>query len=748
MPSTETKGGVDRGAPPKRNDGSGSGLDAKPIILTLGILIIALICIGVALAIHELRLRDLNEERRTLTAIDLLLVEETEHTLQSVDLVLVNVAEKLIADDLTTAKQFAAREADRPTYEMLKSRLIGIPQLDAVSLISAKGQLVNFSRSFPTPDVNVADRDYFQALKDKPSTRPFISQPVQSRNTGSWTVYLARRVTGSSGEFLGLVIGAIDLTYFENLYKTLQIGPGGAVSLWRADGTLLARYPSRPDIGHVFKTAHLAEVTQSSRPIAYEVDDSFDGPQRLIATMAAKQFPIVVNISKSTGQILTDWNQVAALMAAGTFLCIVALGFVLWLLMRQFNTYKALAQAHEERSKAVAEREQAEAQLRQAQKLEAIGQLTGGIAHDFNNLLTAVLGNLELLKKQTETSDERLHRWASNAYDAANRGAVLTQRLLVFSRRQPLDPRATDVVTLLASMSDLLRRTLGENIEVVTDIVPELWPAFADLNQLDNAILNIAINARDAMEGRGHLIIAARNCHIEEQHDGDNLEIEPGEYVRLAITDTGKGIEQAVLERVFEPFFSTKPIGQGTGLGLSQVYGFVKQTGGHVQIHSEPGQGTTVELYLPRAAHDDLAQPASEQIEDIVRTPGMGTILVVEDDPGVRAYSGEILRELGFFVREAPNARAALDMLRNNSGIDLLFSDIGLPGMNGPELVREALQLRPQLKILLTTGYAQDKTIELSRSEPGVLLIAKPFGRAELAQKIRTLLSPSSQQCA
>ncbi|HEY5226428.1 MAG TPA: ATP-binding protein, partial [Methylovirgula sp.] len=305
-----------------------------------------------------------------------------------------------------------------------------------------------------------------------------------------------------------------------------------------------------------------------------------------------------------------------------------------------------------------------------------------------------------------------------------------------------------NIVTLLASMSDLLRRTLGENIVIVTDVVPELWSAFADLNQLDNAILNVAINARDAMEGRGHLIIAARNCHIGDDAAPGAPEIDPGDYVRLAITDTGKGIEQEVLERVFEPFFSTKAAGQGTGLGLSQVYGFIKQTGGHVNILSEPGQGTTVELYVPRAAQDELAQSASDASDEIVRAPGAGaTILVVEDDPSVRIYAGEILRELGFFVREAPNARAALEVLRSDSEIDLLFSDIGLPGMNGPELARAALQLRPELKVILATGYARETAVGFSQSLNGALLIAKPFGRAQLAETIRKLL-PAPQKCA
>ena len=747
MASTENQDEPGRSAAAKANGWSGAGIDARRMILVSGLLAMVLICVGVALAIHELYRRDMNEERRTLSAIDILLVQETEHAVQSVDLVLINVAEKLNADNLTTAKHFATRESDRATFDMLKSRIIGIPQLTVVSLIGAEGQLVNYSRSFPPGDFAVTDRDYFQHLKDTRSDQAFISEPVQNRATGEWTIYLARRVTSASGRFLGLVIGGINLDYFENLYKTLQLGGGGAVGLWRSDGTLLARFPTNggPRFGPVKAT--LEKTSQIAQPTTYEAAGTNGEPARLVATMASQQFPIVVTVSKATDQILKDWNQVALLMIAGTCICIAALGFVLWLLLRQFKTYQALARAHEERSKAVAEREQAEAQLRQAQKLEAIGQLTGGIAHDFNNLLTAVLGNLELLKKQTEKTDDRLNRWASNAYDAANRGAALTQRLLVFSRRQPLESRATDVTSLLASMSDLLRRTLGENVQVATDIVSDLWPAYADINQLDNAILNVAINARDAMEGRGYLTISARNCQI----DGDaneNSEIKAGDYVKLAITDTGKGIEQEVLERVFEPFFSTKPIGQGTGLGLSQVYGFVKQSGGHIQIRSTPGQGTTVELYLPRAQQDGVVEPISESIDDGSRAPDMGAILVVEDDPDVRAYSGEILRDLGFFVREAANAQTALDMLRSDCAIDVLFSDIGLPGMTGTELAREAQKLRPKLRILLTTGYAQDKSIERARSEAGVLLMTKPFGRADLAQKIRTLLASPAPEPA
>lgn len=717
-------------------------LQPQPIIIGFGVLIILLVCIGAGLAIRELRLRDINDEKRELTALDLLLAEETERTLQNVDLVLRSLQEDLPLDGVTRAQELIRTESDAATYSLLKSRIVGIPQLASVSVIGFDGRLVNSSGQHPVPQVNVAGADYFKSMQDAPISSSYLSQPAHNPD-GTWNVYLARRINSPSGKFLGLVVAAIDLGYFENLYKTLEIGGHGAVSLWRRDGTLLARYPSLQGIGQVFKIPAFSGILRDDQPVTYETAKGLDGRPRIVATMPVRQFPLVVNISKGVGQILAEWHQAATLIAVGAFLCVIALCFVLWLLVRQFGAHAALAAADSERNKAVAEREQAEAQLRQAQKLESIGQLTGGIAHDFNNLLIAVLGNLELLKKYTERGEARLHRWASNAFDAANRGAVLTQRLLVFSRRQPLEPHAADLVAMVASMSDLLRRTLGENIDIETHIAPGLWQAFADINQLDNAILNIAINARDAMEGYGRLTIAAANCQIDEQHDGA-AEIAPGKYVLLSISDTGKGIEKDVLDRVFEPFFSTKPVGQGTGLGLSQVYGFVKQTGGHVKIDSAPGQGTTVNLYLPRAeAQESEAADASDSEEQ----PGgqsQGTVLVVEDDPDVRAYSAEILRDLGYRVREAGNAKSALDMLQERMEFALLFSDVGLPGMKGTELAEEALRLRPHLKVLLTTGYAQDALIERCRFEHGILLLPKPFARAELAQKIKQLLVPKS----
>jgi CheY-like chemotaxis protein len=339
-----------------------------------------------------------------------------------------------------------------------------------------------------------------------------------------------------------------------------------------------------------------------------------------------------------------------------------------------------------------------------------------------------------------------MQRWANSASEAAKRGATLTQRLLAYSRRQPLDPKPTDVMHLLNSMSDLLRSTLGENIEIQTTVEDGLWPAFVDVNQLDSAILNIAINARDAMDGRGQLGIDARNLALglDRPRRGN---IPDGDYVLISLSDTGKGIAEEVLDRVFEPFFTTKPIGQGTGLGLSQVYGFLKQTGGQIAIDSAPGEGTTVKMYLPRAAWDADALTAADALE-AVNLENAIVILVVEDDNDVRAYTVETLTALGHAVREARNAQEALDILQQDPAISFLLTDVGLPGMNGNELARQALTMRPDVKTLFTSGYARQALMHHDRLDEGVHLLVKPFTREQLIQKIRAVLEQPPQRAA
>ncbi len=385
----------------------------------------------------------------------------------------------------------------------------------------------------------------------------------------------------------------------------------------------------------------------------------------------------------------------------------------------------------------------AEEQLRQAQKMEAVGQLTGGVAHDFNNLLTVITGNLDALLRHLPEMEGmgRLRRSAENALKGAQRAASLTHRLLAFSRRQPLAPKPLDVNKLVAGMSELLRRTLGETIAIETVQGGGLWRVEADPNQLESALLNLAVNARDAMPEGGKLTIETANAYLDQAYTGAHSEVAPGQYVVIAVTDTGIGMSKDVLDRVFEPFFTTKQVGQGTGLGLSQVYGFVKQSGGHVKIYSEPGQGATVKLYLPRLYGDVLAEEEAGTATPVPEGGREETILVVEDDADVRAYSTETLRELGYRVVEAPDGPTALRLIERLPRLDLLFTDVVLPeGMTGRQLADAARALRPRLKVLFTTGYARNAIVHHGRLDPGVDLLPKPFTYSELAARVRDAL--------
>jgi signal transduction histidine kinase len=386
-------------------------------------------------------------------------------------------------------------------------------------------------------------------------------------------------------------------------------------------------------------------------------------------------------------------------------------------------------------------RAEAEEALRQSQKMETLGQLTGGIAHDFNNLLQVVTGNLEILLRNLPEEPVRLRRTASNAMTGAERAAVLTQRLLAFSRRQPLQPSPVDVNKLISSMHDLLHRTLGETIEVQAVLAPRLWMVEADAHQLENALLNLAVNSRDAMLNGGKLTIETQNTHLDHSYVAQHAEVLPGQYVVICVTDTGTGMEEDTVTRAFEPFFTTKEVGKGTGLGLSMVYGFVKQTGGHLKIYSELGEGTTVKVYLPRMLGKPLGD---EESSEAVAPEGTlaETVLVCEDDDDVRAYSVEVLRELGYRVLEASDGPSALRLLEREDGqVDLLFTDVVLPsGMTGAELAKQARSLRPALKILFTTGYARNAIVHQGRLDSGVELITKPFSYTDLAGRVRDIL--------
>jgi PAS domain S-box-containing protein len=382
----------------------------------------------------------------------------------------------------------------------------------------------------------------------------------------------------------------------------------------------------------------------------------------------------------------------------------------------------------------------AEEALRQSQKMEAVGQLTGGIAHDFNNLLTGIVGSLDLLQTRLDQGrTENVSRYINAAMTSANRAAALTHRLLAFARRQPLIPKSVDANALVVSLEDLLRRTIGERIDL--DIVASagLWCTLCDPNQLESALLNLAINARDAMPDDGKLVIATTNARIDGI-DADTPALLPGDYIRIDVTDTGTGMSPEVAARAFDPFFTTKPIGQGTGLGLSMIYGFARQSNGHVLIDSKQGVGTSVRLYLPRHHGDAAEERASSAVADEHMATGE-TVLVVEDEPVVRGVIVEMLHDQGYRVLEATDGPSGLRMLRLNDRIDLLVTDVGLPGMNGRQLADQARETRPELKILFITGYAENVAIAKGFLQPGMEMITKPFDLDNLAQRIREMVS-------
>ena len=387
----------------------------------------------------------------------------------------------------------------------------------------------------------------------------------------------------------------------------------------------------------------------------------------------------------------------------------------------------------------ITERIALESQLRQSQKMEAIGQLTGGVAHDFNNILTVIIGMNEIMADAV-ANDPRLKEIVETIDEAATRGAQLTQRMLAFARKQPLNARRLDLNDVLGRTAAILQRTLGEDVAIKTVFADALWPALADPSQTEDAILNLAVNARDAMPKGGQLLIETANVHLDEQYAAQNVEVSSGDYVAVTVTDSGIGMPPDVVERVFEPFFTTKEVGHGTGLGLSMVYGFVKQSRGHVKIYSEVGHGTSIKLYLPRAASvearssDDTAPPA-------VHPVGHETILVVEDSSAVRRVAVNMLRGLGYQVREADDGHAALAILREPVEIDLLFTDLIMPnGIDGQDLLVMARAQRPGLKALFTSGYSEHFLKARGETDQSVPLLGKPYRSHKLAEAVRKVL--------
>jgi signal transduction histidine kinase/CheY-like chemotaxis protein len=530
--------------------------------------------------------------------------------------------------------------------------------------------------------------------------------------------------------------------FFERLLDSSTLSPHGICLLWEPELIWL----------HVVSDVVIA-VSYFSIPVALsifvskrrDVDFGFIFWAFALFIMACG-FTHVLSI-------ITLWVPVygiEGLVKALTAFASIITAVVLWPLLPKILALPSPAQLRAAEAALAQEglhRREAEDMLRHAQKMEAIGQLTGGVAHDFNNLLTIISGNLEIAQRSfnswNDAGRQRLMRAIAGAASGAERAAALTHRLLAFARRQPLDPRLTDVNQLIGGMSDFFRRTLGENINLEIVGSAGLWQVEVDPSQMEAAILNLVVNAKDAMKdavaGKSKLTIATGNAAIDESYAQHNANVGVGQYVQISVSDTGTGMSREVQEKAFDPFFTTKEPGQGTGLGLSQVYGFVRQSGGHVKIYSEAGKGTTVRIYLPRV--HGASSAARDDKLPVVGSRSRETILVVEDEADVRAYLVETLRDLNYRVREAPDGAAALAMLETESfRVDLLLTDIVMPGINGRQLADALHRRQPELKVLFMTGYSRDAIVHQGRLDAGVSLLQKPLNRVLLASKIREIL--------
>ena len=648
--------------------------------------------------------------------------EQASKVFQSVDLTFTAV-DALIGD--MTDEQIKASEQD--LHLKLSKLEKALASVDAILIVDQNGRTLVSSAIYPTGP-GVADRDYFLAQKEK-DRGTYVGAILQPRVRQGEFFGVSRRRPARNGEFAGVIMVAVTPKVFSEFYAQLARDRNDvALSLLRADGAILARYPAPPPGLERFppNSSFLLNVKRMPEGGTVTTDDSIDGAQRRIAFRKLGYADLYVSDGMRVDSILGDWVRT---MTTHLYFGVPATIFLFALVVLTMHRTREFYAEYERR-------ESAEQALRQSQKMEAVGQLTGGVAHDFNNLLTIIIGNIGIAKRGVV--EARAERALANALIGAERAAQLTQRLLAFSRLQPLNPHTVDANRLILGMSDLLSRSLGEAIALETISGAGLWKIEVDGSELEATVLNLALNARDAMPNGGKLTIETSNAYLDEEYCRNHANVSPGQYVLIAVSDNGAGMDAETIERAFEPFFTTKEAGKGTGLGLSQVYGFIKQSNGHAKIYSERGEGTTVKLYLPRRDGEEAATAADDHVNS---QRGRGeTILIVEDDDGVRQYASEILRDLNYLVIEARDSASALKLLDADKPFDLLLTDVVLPGKNGRQLADEVEKRRPGVKIIFMTGYSRNAIVHHGRLDPGTELISKPLLEGAVARKIRQVL--------
>ncbi len=629
-----------------------------------------------------------------------------------------------------------------------------LEQVTSLHLVRPDGQLALISRAYPTPSVNLTGRGYFRTIAAG-ERGPVFGEPMGGASSGIVAFTMSRRRDSMDGQFNGLGIVSLLPSYFQQHWRSMAEGNRFGFALLRADGLVLAEQPPGAEAAHPTPPPPAAPphamLESSSTQAVLERGPGPDGKEWLTGFRQVGNHPLYVCVGLPMAALWATWLNHFVVTALLCLTAMAALGYASLMAMRRWHSEQAtqarLRETADELRAEIERREQAEAGLHQAQRLEALGRLTGGVAHDFNNLLTAILGTVTLLERHLgKELDDKSRRLLAAARDAVSRGARLNAGLLTFARRQPLSPTNLDANVLLRGFTPLMQQALGEASPLRLNLAADLPPCRADASQLEAAVLNLAINARDAMQGGGSVTLSTWRCQLDATALAGNRDAKPGEFCAIALADTGQGMPVAVRERAFEPFFTTKALGKGTGLGLSQVFGFARQSGGHVTIESTAGQGTTVIIYLPAEAGSTRSEPVRPEDPEGVVAMRHATILLAEDDPRVREVTAEMLRDAGFRVVAAEDGREALALLRRGEPVHLLFSDVVMPGgVSGYGLAQEARRLRPGLPVLLTSGFAG---AVLEPDDHGFDLLPKPYDRAVLLQKISALLAVTARGAA
>ena len=701
--------------------------------------IVLLLVVGAAgCELHATRKEVISDTQRQMARLAMVFSEQTGRAVEAVDLLVMG------AQETVQAQQPLLDDVGR----ILRRRIRGVHQVAAILVIDLTGTPIvatDTDRSSTPPAVVEALLARYRA---DPQAGLLISPPFRVGDN-KWNALLARATCAPDGTLVGMAVGSINLNYFEDFYRAVELNENGAIVLHLRDGTVLARFP------HVDKAIGVnfgnlppfTEVLEHASSGTLLMTSPLDGTIRIAAIRALRTYPLAVMVSVAQGPILADWrHQALALITVALLLGGAIVLLLLSLSSRSRHVERLLDKTHAAHGMAeqamdrlllqISERERAEGALRQAQRIEAIGQLTGGVAHDFNNLLTVVLGNVDILLRRAaiDGTNRVLSERLSAVRTAAERGATLTSHLLAFARRQPLMPRPIDLNATIRGMRDLLDSALGMHVRTNFRPADGLWLAMADQSQIELVILNLIINARDAMPEGGIVTIETANHKISETVSTDGPAA--GDYVGITIRDTGTGIPPEILGRVFEPFFTTKPFGAGSGLGLSQVFGTARQLGGGVRIESEVGRGTVVTVDLPRAAVQPMRTP--EVYRDMKPKGTEATILLVDDDDQVRAVTVMMLQDFGYTVHDVGSGEAALEILTREVNTDILVTDLVMPGMNGSQLATAAKARWADLSIVFISGYADQIGDTLTF---GDRLIRKPFSADVLYQTIEAVLA-------